>query len=132
MHTIGPFCSNSEQRCFPKVNHLGKESSLFCKKRKTRLEPQHSLRNDEAWHDGILSLYVPSNLTQLKCQLQAPHGNEAENVVLLYSNPSVGYKTLSCANTACKHNKTYASPWMERPNMHQLLTITFAIVLSKQ
>ena len=67
-----------------------------------------------------LSLYEPCNSMRLKCQLRALHGNEAQSVVLSYPNPSAGYKTPSCASTACEVTISYASPQMEH----------FAIVLN--
>ena len=63
--------------------------------------PRCPLRNDEARHYGLLSLFMPSNSMRSKCQLQALHGNEAKFVVLSYPNPSVGYETPSCVSTAC-------------------------------
>ncbi len=71
------------------------------KKEVDEIGPQHLLRNDEARHYGLLSLFIPSNSTRSKCQLQVLHGNEAMFVVLSYPNPSVGYETPSCVSTAC-------------------------------
>ena len=98
--TLQPSCSKFTTERLIEFYHLGWKVAPFAKE-VDEIGPRRPLRNDEARHYGILSLFMPSNSTRSKCQLQALHGNEAMFVVLSYPNPSVGYEAPSCVSTAC-------------------------------
>ena len=94
------FVQNLQQKGSMSSTIVGWKVAPFAKE-VDEIGPRRPLRNDEARHYGLLSLFMPSNSTRSKCQLQALHGNEAMFVVLSYPNPSVGYETPSCVSTAC-------------------------------
>ena len=94
------FVQNLQQKGSMSSTIVGWKVAPFAKE-VDEIGPRRPLRNDEARHYGLLSLFMPSNSTRSKCQLQALHGNKAMFVVLSYPNPSVGYETPSCVSTAC-------------------------------
>lgn len=99
--TLQPFSFQSlQQKGSSSSTIVGWKVAPFAKE-VDEIGHRRPLRNDEARHHGLLSLFMPSNSTRSKCQLQALHGNEAMFVVLSYPNPSVGYETPSCVSTAC-------------------------------
>jgi len=104
---------NLQQKGWMSSTIVGEKVAPFAKE-VDKIGHWRPLRNDKVRHNGLLSLFMPSNLTRSKCQLQALHGNEARFVVLSYPNLSVGYETPSCVSTACWYNKSYAPPWMEQ------------------